>query len=71
MKSFVSGEYYYSASQAKTVLRALRRFDEVGISNDLYDALETALQKGFTAFALVKDGQTVSDCLESPFDKEI
>ncbi len=71
MKAFVSGGYYYSVPQAKTVLRALRRFDEVGISNDIYDALETALKQGLTAFALVKDGQTVGDCLESPFDKEI
>jgi len=35
---------------ARILMRALRHADEVGLSNDIYDSLECALDEGETAF---------------------
>ncbi len=56
MRTFVFEDVYYGRGQGKTIMRALRHFDEVGLSNDIYAALEEALDEGAEAFALVKDG---------------
>ena len=59
LESFVCGGYFYPKSYAKTLLRALRHFDEVGASNEICEALETALDDGFERVALVATGESV------------
>ena len=60
MRSFVLGNEYYEIKYGKIVKRALRHFDEVGLSNDIFDELECLLDEDFVAFALAKDTQEVS-----------
>ena len=67
MTDFVFGKHYYERIFGKTVLRALRHFDEVGISNDIYEALEEALDDGCEKFALVKEGECLSDFTAGEF----
>ena len=61
MRAFVCEEKYFDTKTCgKTVKRALRHFDEVGISNDIYESLEELLDEGFASFALAKDTQDIS-----------
>ena len=60
MQAFVLGNEYYAAKYGKVVKRALRHFDEVGLSNDIFDELETLLDEGCEAFALAKDVEDIS-----------
>ncbi len=60
MQSFVLTEGYYPHSLGKKVRRALRHFDEVGLSNDICVALEEALEVEIEGFALAKDGENVN-----------
>ena len=71
MKEFVSGKYFYPATCRKKVMRALRRFDEVGISNDVCEALDGMSDERWVRFALLKENESVNGCVESGFDKEI
>ena len=52
-------------------MRALRRFDEVGISNDVCEALDGMRDERWVRFALLKENESVNACVESGFDKEI
>ena len=56
MEAFVLGGFQYESKYGKLIMRALRNFDEVGISNDVYELLEALLDEGCERFALVKDG---------------
>ena len=56
MEAFVLGGFYYENKYGKLVMRALRNFDEVGLSNDIQAALEEALDEGCERFALAKAG---------------
>ena len=60
MKAFVLGNEYYAEKYGKVVKRALRHFDEVGLSNDIFDELECLLDEGCDGFALAKDSEDVS-----------
>ena len=61
MRAFVLENKYFDAKKdGKVIKRALRHFDEVGISNDIYESLEELLDEGFASFALAKDGQDIS-----------
>ena len=60
VREFVLGSTYFSMDQGKMVRRALRYFDEVGLSNDICSSLEELLDEGFDAFALAKDVEDVS-----------
>ena len=54
MQAFVLGNYFYERTYGKTILRALRHFDEVGLSNDIHAALEELLDEDYEKFALAK-----------------
>ena len=54
MQAFVLGNYFYERTYGKTILRALRHFDEVGLSNDIHAALEELLDEDYERFALAK-----------------
>ena len=58
-RSFVCDRVFYETAFAKTVMRALRYFDEVGISNELHEALKSLLANGFEKFALVQLGEEI------------
>lgn len=60
MKAFVLGNEYYAEKYGKIIKRALRHFDEVGLSNDIFDELEGLLDEGCDAFALAKDTEDIS-----------
>ena len=60
MKAFVLGKQYFLAEHGKTVLRALRNFDEVGLSNDIFESLTDALADDIEAFALAKEGEDIN-----------
>ncbi len=60
LQAFVLGKEYYKACFGKVVMRALRHFDEVGLSNDIFDELEGLLKENFEAFALAKDTEDIS-----------
>ncbi|MBQ9729605.1 MAG: hypothetical protein IJV80_02215 [Clostridia bacterium] len=60
MREFVLAKKYFAEKYGKTVRRALRHFDEVGLSNDICASLEELLDEGYEAFALAKDGEDVS-----------
>ena len=61
MEYFVLNGYAFDEKRGKLVMRALRYFDEVGISNDLHAALEELLDDGATAFAFATaDDEQVS-----------
>lgn len=60
LQAFVLGKEYYKACYAKVVMRTLRHFDEVGLSNDIFDELDNLLKEDFEAFALAKDTEDIS-----------
>ncbi len=60
MEAFVLGKNAYGVASGKLVMRALRRFDEVGLSNEVCESLEEALNEGADEFALLKDGEEIS-----------
>ena len=68
MAEFVLGKKYYAAGYQKLVMRALRHFDEVGISNSVYEALESLDGE---AFALAKDSDDITAFTQGEFDFEI
>ena len=70
-EQFVCDGKYYAKSCGKTALRALRHFDEVGISNDVHAALEEALDEGLDAFALLKEGAELSSLTEGVFSATV
>ena len=49
------------------VKRALRNFDEVGLCNDIFDALEELLDEGCEKFALAKSETALSQATEGEF----
>ncbi len=52
MQAFVLDGAIYTKAQGKSVLRALRHFDEVGVSNEICESLEEALDEGLEKFKL-------------------
>ncbi len=71
MEDFVLGKKSYDKQYGKLVKRALRHFDEVGLSNDIFDSLEELLDEGCDAFALAKDGESVENFPKGSFDVQI
>ena len=71
MEEFALGKKAYDAKYGKLVKRALRHFDEVGLSNDIFDALEELLDEGAEAFALAKTGDNVEAFPKGSFDVQI
>ena len=71
MESFVLGNFYYGKEYGKLVMRALRHFDEVGISNDVQSALEESLDEGIERFALAKADEDISSFAEGKFTVSI
>ena len=61
MRALVLEKKWFSASDGKAVKRALRHFDEVGISNDVWEALGELLEEGADGFALAKEGENVGE----------
>ncbi len=70
MEAFVLTNAYFLAKQGKMLLRALRHFDEVGLSNDIHAALEEALDEGAEAVAL-SQGEDVTAYCESILEVRI
>ena len=68
MTEFVNGKKYYGIQYKKLVMRALRHFDEVGISNSIFEAME---EMSGEAFALAKDTDTIGSFSQGEFDFEI
>lgn len=66
MEQFILGGYVFDKKYGKPLLRALRHFDEVGISNDLHAALEESLDEGAERFAFATADQRVDD--RPPYD---
>lgn len=71
MEGFVLGKKRYAAKYGKLIKRALRHFDEVGLSNDIYDSLEELLDEGCEYFALAKEGENVEVFQNGSFDVQI
>lgn len=71
LESFVLGNYRYGKEYGKLVMRALRHFDEVGLSNDVQEKLEELLDEGYGGFALLKDGVDVATCTDGTFSLQI
>ncbi len=71
MEGFVLGGFWFAEKQGKLIKRALRNFDEVGISNDVFDALEELLDEGCDGFALVKEGEDLAEKREGNFSVSI
>ena len=55
----------------KTAMRALRRYDEVGLSNDIYDVLEEIADDGGYEAVLFENAQNVKESLADLSDLEI
>ena len=70
-EGFVLGRYYYGKEYGKLVMRALRHFDEVGLSNDIQAALEELLDEGCDAFALVNAEEKISSYAQGNFSVQI
>ncbi len=71
MDGFVLGGFWLDKKYGKLVKRALRNFDEVGISNEIFEALEELLDEDYDAFALVKDGENPCEKREGSFSVSI
>lgn len=71
LEDFVLGNYRYGKEFGKLVMRALRHFDEVGLSNDIQEKLEELLDEGYAGFALLKDGVDVATCADGTFSVRI
>lgn len=71
MDGFVLGGFWFAEKYGKLIKRALRHFDEVGISNEIFESLEELLDEGCDAFALVKDGENPKDKREGSFSVSI
>ena len=56
MRTFVLDGKAFSISEKKSVSRALRHFDEVGLSNDIFDVLEE-MDGSAEKFVLLKEGE--------------
>lgn len=54
----------------KTAMRALRRYDEVGLSNDIYEVLEEIADDGYEA-VLFDNAQNVKESLADLSDLDI
>ena len=68
MADFVNGKKFFGIQYKKLVMRALRHFDEVGISNSVYEVME---EMSGEAFALAKDTDDVGLFVQGEFDFEI
>ena len=55
----------------KTAMRALRRYDEVGLSNDIYDVLEEIADDGGYEAVLFENAQNVKESHADLSDLEI
>lgn len=71
MESFVFGKQFYGKQYGKLVMRALRHFDEVGLSNDIQSSLEELLDEGYAKFALVAPNESIEDYTEGGFEVRI
>lgn len=71
MESFVLAKKQFGAKYGKLVKRALRHFDEVGISNEIFDSLEELLDEGCDAFALAQAGERVENFPQGDMDVQI
>ena len=71
LEDFVLGNYRYGKEYGKLVMRALRHFDEVGLSNDIQEKLEELLDEGYAGFALLKEGVDVTACTDGSFSIRI
>lgn len=71
MEGFVLSKKSYGEKYGKLVKRALRHFDEVGLSNDIFDSLEELLDEGCDGFALAKEGEAVESFPAGSFDVQI
>ncbi|MBQ8229198.1 MAG: hypothetical protein IJZ32_00715 [Clostridia bacterium] len=71
MESFVLGKQFYGKQYGKLVMRALRHFDEVGLSNDIQASLEELLDEGCEKFALVRPSEKPEDYTEGGFEVRI
>ncbi len=67
MEGFVLGNTYYARKDGKLVLRALRHFDEVGLSNEICEKLEEALDEGLESFALVGEWDGIEKYTQGAF----
>ncbi|MBE7078569.1 MAG: hypothetical protein E7380_01765 [Clostridiales bacterium] len=67
LNAFVLDGNYYDERFGKLVKRALRNFDEVGLCNDIFDALEELLDEGCEKFALAKSETALSQATEGEF----
>lgn len=67
MEGLVLGGYAYAAGYGKLIMRALRNFDEVGISNDVCATLEELLDEGCEKFALLPEDKEVTSCIDGAF----
>lgn len=68
MLDFVCGKKWFGAEYQKLVMRALRHFDEVGLSNDIYETLENLDGE---AFALANKDDDITAFERGEFDFEI
>lgn len=71
MEGFAFGKKFYGKQYGKLVMRALRHFDEVGLSNDIQASLEELLDEGYTKFALVAPNESIEEYTEGGFEVRI
>ncbi len=71
MQTFVCDKKYLARKDGGLVMRALRHFDEVGLSNSVCEALEEALGEGVEYFALAKDGENIAEYILGEFTVSI
>ena len=71
VEDFVLGGKFYAKEYGKLVMRALRHFDEVGLSNDIQASLEELLDEGCEKFALARSNEHPERYSEGGFDFRI
>ena len=64
-RAFVADKTIVGKADFKRVMRALRHFDEVGLSNELYGALEEINDAGsFEAVVFAEEGEDLTEAVE-------
>lgn len=63
-RAFVADKTIAGKADFKRVMRALRHFDEIGISNELYDALEEINDADFEAVVFAEEGEDPTEAVE-------